>query len=75
MNPHGKGQIKMQNVSFNDVSELIDFTGGATSYRIKASQDYTEHVAPATERLSYNVPFYRIKTDICFIWPEAVLWG
>ncbi len=34
-----------------------------------------EALPEAQEKLSYNVPFYRIHANICFIWPGAVLWG
>ncbi len=27
------------------------------------------------ERLSFNVPFYKGRRDVCFIWPASVLWG
>ncbi|MFY0591600.1 DUF1801 domain-containing protein [Roseivirga sp.] len=27
------------------------------------------------EKLSYNVPFFRVRKTICFIWPGAVPWG
>ena len=27
------------------------------------------------EKLSYNVPFYKLNKNICFIWPASVLWG
>lgn len=29
----------------------------------------------ATEKLSYNVPFYYGKKRICFLWPGSVPWG
>ena len=28
-----------------------------------------------TEKLSYNVPFYKRRKNIFFIWPASVLWG
>ncbi len=71
-----KVKSKMQNVSFNDVSELIDFLPEEQRAIVLKLRKIIQNTLPqATERLSYNVPFYRIKTDICFIWPEAVLWG
>lgn len=27
------------------------------------------------ERISFNVPFYGGRRDVCFIWPASVLWG
>lgn len=27
------------------------------------------------EKLSYNVPFYKRRKNICFIWPAAIPWG
>lgn len=29
----------------------------------------------ATVKLSYNVPYYKVHKNICFIWPASVLWG
>jgi Domain of unknown function (DU1801) len=34
-----------------------------------------ECVPQAKERISFNVPFYKLRKDICFIWPASVLWG
>lgn len=27
------------------------------------------------EKLSYQVPFYSLRKNICFIWPATILWG
>ena len=27
------------------------------------------------ERISFNVPYYKVRKDICFLWPASVLWG
>lgn len=27
------------------------------------------------ERLSYNVLAYKLRRDVCFLWPASVLWG
>jgi hypothetical protein len=27
------------------------------------------------ESLSFNVPFYKGRRDVCFLWPASVLWG
>ena len=34
-----------------------------------------ECIPEVREKLSYNVPFFRVKRNICFIWPGSVPWG
>ena len=34
-----------------------------------------ECLPKATEKVSYQVPFYRRNRLICFIWPPSVFWG
>jgi len=67
---------KMQNVSFRHVGELLD-------YLPEDQLEITEHLRElireclpqAREKLSFNVPFFRLRKNVCFIWPGAVPWG
>ena len=32
-------------------------------------------IPTAAEHLAYNVPYYKINKNICFIWPASIIWG
>lgn len=70
------GKKKMQEVSFRNVHEFLDFL---PEDELKITEILRtlifECVPNVTEKLSYNVPFYKLKKNICFIWPASVLWG
>lgn len=34
-----------------------------------------ENLEGVQEKLSYNVPFYALRKNFCFIWPSSVPWG
>lgn len=67
---------KMQNVSFNSVDEFLEFL---PEDELKITERLRKIVLNAypdlTEKLSFNVPFYKLHRNICFIWPASVLWG
>ena len=66
----------MQNVSFRDVDELLEFLPAdelkITELLRKIIFACLPHV---TEKLAYNVAFYKHHKNFCFIWPASVLWG
>ena len=66
----------MQNVSFNSVEEFLEFL---PEDELKMTERLRKIVLNAypdlTEKLSFNVPFYKLHRNICFIWPASVLWG
>lgn len=67
---------KMQSVSFRNVDEFLEFLP-ADELKIalflrKIIFNCGPHI---TEKLSYNVPYYKINKNICFIWPASILWG
>lgn len=67
---------KMQNVSFGNVNEMLNFLPDdqlVITERLRELVLVT--IEGVEERLSYNVPFYRLHKNICFIWPGAVPWG
>lgn len=71
-----KKKRKMQNVSFKSVDELLDFL---PEHELKIvsllRQLILDSIPGCQEKLSFNVPYYKRNTNICFIWPASVLWG
>lgn len=68
--------MKMQDVSFNDVNEFLDFLPDDERKIVNKLRKIIFDCAPeAVEKLSYNVRFYKQHRNFCFIWPSSVLWG
>jgi hypothetical protein len=66
----------MQNVSFKDVDEFLEFLPADERKVVDVLRNIIFNCIPGvTEKLSYNVPFYKKHMNICFIWPASVLWG
>jgi hypothetical protein len=75
-NPSGAPKRKMQDVSFNDVHEFLEYLPGEQRLIVEYLREIIFDCIPdVTEKLSYNVPFYKRHKNICFIWPSAVPWG
>lgn len=67
---------KLQPVSFRNIDEFFDFLPEDELKMVQIFRKLVLDCLPAsTEKLSYNVPFYRINKNVCFIWPSSVLWG
>ncbi|MCX6351258.1 MAG: DUF1801 domain-containing protein [Bacteroidetes bacterium] len=66
----------MQNVQFRNVNEFLDFL---QDDELEITEFLRELVLSSipniTEKLSYNVPFYKMNKGMFFIWPASVLWG
>ena len=66
----------MQNVKFEDLEELFDFLPEKELLVVQYLRQIILACIPdCTEKLSYNVPYYKGHSNICFIWPASVLWG
>ncbi len=66
----------MQNVSFRTVDEFLDFLIEEDLAIVQRLREIIFDAIPdVSERLSYNVPYYRRHADICFIWPGSISWG
>ena len=66
----------MQNVKFNSLVEFIDFLPQQERQITLLLQDIIKTTLPEVkEKLSYNVPFYKLRKNICYIWPASILWG
>jgi hypothetical protein len=66
----------MQNVSFGSVEEFLDFLPENELKIVERLRKIIFSCMPeCEEHLAYNVPFYRMHSNICFIWPGSVTWG
>jgi len=66
----------MQDVRFDSVESCLDYLPPderRITDRLRAI--ILDTMPDATEKLTYNVPFYRRHSNICFIWPGSVPWG
>lgn len=69
-------QRKMQNVSFRNVDEFLEFLPDDEIILVQTLRNAVLNCLPhCTEKLSYQVPFYKINKNICFIWPGSIFWG
>jgi hypothetical protein len=67
---------KFQDVHFSSVEDFLDYLPenekGITLFLRKLIFD---NIPNCVEKLAYNVPFYYLKSRICYIWPASVPWG
>lgn len=69
-------KIKFQNVKFKTLDEFFDYLPEDELKVVKFLRSIVQDCLPeATEKLSYNVPYYSMHKMVCFIWPSAVKWG
>jgi hypothetical protein len=67
---------KYQDVHFRNVDEFLEYLPKNELVVVEALRQLIMDCIPhCKEKLSYNVPFYRKHSGICFIWPSAVPWG
>ena len=66
----------MQPVKYASVEDMLDHLPEDELEITLALRELVFECIPGiTERLSYNVPFYKKHKGVCFIWPGAVKWG
>jgi hypothetical protein len=71
-----KHTTKMQDVSFRSVEEFLDYLPEDELKIVERLRKIIFDCVPGvTEKLSYNVPFFKMNKGMFFIWPSAVLWG
>ena len=71
-----KTKKKMQNLSFGSVDEFLEYLPeDELKIVLLLRRIILDCIPDCTEKLSYNVPFYRRHANICFIWPACVTWG
>lgn len=65
-----------QTISFDSVDAFLEFLPPHERAIVMQLREIIFACLPdATEKLSYNVPFYHRHARICFIWPGSVPWG
>lgn len=71
-----QGKHKMQNVSFTDIDDFLAFLPEDELKIVRLLRKIIFSCIPdIEEKISYNVPFYKRHSNICYIWPSSVLWG
>ena len=76
MNIKGKTKQKMQDVSFRNIDEFLDYLPEAELKTVNLLRKIIFDCVPnIKEKLSYNVPFYKKNKGMFFIWPASILWG
>lgn len=65
-----------KNIKFKSVEEFLEFLPDdelkIVKFLRKIVFDSLPHI---TEKISYNVPFYKMNKGLFFIWPSSVKWG
>ena len=76
MNIKGKTKQKMQDVSFRNIDEFLEYLPEAELKTVNLLRKIIFDCVPnIEEKLSYNVPFYKKNKGMFFIWPASILWG
>jgi hypothetical protein len=61
---------------FRDIDEFMAFLPEDELALVTCLRTLVMDCIPdCREKLSYNVPYYSLKRNICFIWPASVTWG
>ncbi len=62
--------------NFRNIDEFFDFLPEDELKIVRLLRSIIFNCLPnCTEKLNYNVPFYRLRKPTCFIWPASVMWG
>ncbi len=66
----------MFQVRFKELQEFIDYLPREERIlTLHLRAIVLETIPNCVEKLSYNVPYYKKRKNICFIWPASVTWG
>lgn len=66
----------MQPFKFDSVDEFLEFLPDHEREIVEVLRSIVRDSMPeAMEKLSWNVPYYYLKSRVCFIWPASVPWG
>ncbi len=76
MEPKGPSKMLNGGLRFPTVAALLEFLPAEERALTERLRELIISEAPdLKERLSFNVPFYKGRRDVCFLWPASVLWG
>jgi hypothetical protein len=68
--------IKFQDVKFKTIDEFLEYLPEEELKVVKLLRRIVFDCLPViSEKLSYNVPFYKQHKGLFFIWPSSVKWG
>jgi hypothetical protein len=71
-----KMKNKFQDYDFKDVGEFLAYLPADELEIVVFLRNLVFNCIPnCTEKLNYNVPYYKVNKNICFIWPAAIMWG
>jgi len=66
----------MKPSKFRNINDFLDFLPEAELEIVLYLRELVFECMPmAKEKLSYNVPYFKLNKNVCFIWPASVLWG
>ncbi len=66
----------MQPFKFHNLDEFLEFLPEDELKLVNHLRLLVLDCLPGCrEKLSYNVPYYIMRKNICFIWPASVTWG
>lgn len=66
----------MQSLSFHSVEEFLEYLPADELKMVEHLRSLIYQAIPdIKEKLSYNVPFFKCNSTICFIWPPSIPWG
>ena len=67
---------KFQPIDFQDLDDLYAYLPAHELQMVKALRALVYECIPEVkEKLSWNVPYFRVRRNICYIWPGSVPWG
>lgn len=67
---------RFQPIDFKDIDDLFNHLPQPEFQLLKALRELVLQQLPeAHEKISYNVPFYAMKKNICYLWPASIPWG
>lgn len=68
--------MKMQDVNFRSVDDMMDYLPQDEKEITQVLRELVKDCIPhVREKLAYNVPFYSLNKNICYIWPGSIPWG
>ena len=66
----------MQDYKFNSYVEFFEYLTEEHQVMVSMLKELIQDTIPDTkEKLSWNVPFFYKRKNICYIWPGSVPWG
>lgn len=67
---------RFQSYDFKSVDEFLEYLPADELKVVEFLRECIFDCIPhCTEKLNYNVPYYKVNKNICLIWPASILWG